>query len=113
MHQKRSETIEDEVINLFSKIAFFGVYDGHGGVRAADYLKAHLHERICNQEAFAKGDFETAIKTGFQKTDDEFLKLCKERYFMDGSTAVVAMIIDNKLITAHAGKKKNFFCFQF
>lgn len=107
LHQKRATSIEDEIINLFSKVSYFGVYDGHGGVRAADYLQEHLHHRICNSEAFARGDFEIAIKDGFRKTDEEFLKLCKEKYYMDGSTCCVAMIIDNKLITAHAGKKHN------
>ena len=40
---------------------------------------------------------------GFRKTDQDFLNLCKQYRLLDGSTAVVAMIIDNKIITAHAG----------
>ncbi len=56
----------EEVVNLFSKVSFFGIYDGHGGARCADYLKQNLHRNICNTEHFAKGDFDTAIKLGFQ-----------------------------------------------
>ena len=30
-------------IYKWPKICFFGVYDGHGGTRCADYLRDHLH----------------------------------------------------------------------
>lgn len=41
-------TVEDELSNLFSKVSYFGIYDGHGGARAAQYLTEHLHLDICN-----------------------------------------------------------------
>lgn len=110
LRQKKASTLLEEIANLFSKIGFFGVYDGHGGVRAAEYLTKHLHDNICNQEAFKQGDFETAIKVGFKKTDDAFLKLCRENYYMDGTTCCICMIIDNKLIAAHAGDSRAVLC---
>ena len=33
------------------ELAFFAVYDGHGGTGVANYLKDHLHEFILSQEA--------------------------------------------------------------
>jgi serine/threonine protein phosphatase PrpC len=80
----------DEVVNLFSKVAFYGIYDGHGGEKCAgiskfvqlqtiwqEYMVDHLHKNICNQEAFQKGEFEKAIQIGFKKTDEEFLHYCR------------------------------------
>lgn len=32
------------------ELAFFAVYDGHGGTGVANYLKDHLHEFILSQE---------------------------------------------------------------
>eukprot|EP01119_Soliformovum_irregulare_P008193 TRINITY_DN2123_c1_g1_i2.p1 TRINITY_DN2123_c1_g1~~TRINITY_DN2123_c1_g1_i2.p1 ORF type:complete len:965 (+),score=312.69 TRINITY_DN2123_c1_g1_i2:38-2932(+) len=110
LHQKKTNVLIEEVVNLFSKVSFYGIYDGHGGPRAADYLKLKIHKNICNQTAFAKGDFETAIRNGFQQTDDEFLQMCRDYNYMDGTTCVIAMFVDNKLITAHAGDSRIVLC---
>lgn len=55
------------------RLSFFGVYDGHGGDRVANYAGAHVHEIIAKQEAFKKGDFEQALKDGFLATDRAIL----------------------------------------
>lgn len=34
------------------ELAFFAVYDGHGGTGVANYLKDHLHEFILSQEVW-------------------------------------------------------------
>eukprot|EP01114_Cavostelium_apophysatum_P007309 TRINITY_DN1938_c0_g2_i1.p1 TRINITY_DN1938_c0_g2~~TRINITY_DN1938_c0_g2_i1.p1 ORF type:complete len:1165 (+),score=384.97 TRINITY_DN1938_c0_g2_i1:206-3700(+) len=110
LHQLRSTKILDDVVNLFSKVSFFGIYDGHGGDKCADYLKDVLHQNICNTEAFAKGDFEKAMRDGFRKTDDAFLDICRSEGLLDGSTCLVVMMIDNKLITGHAGDSRAVLC---
>ena len=33
-------------------LAFFAVYDGHGGTGVANYLKDHLHEFILSQAEY-------------------------------------------------------------
>lgn len=55
---------------------FFGVYDGHGGKKAAEFVAENLHKNILKmmencQESEAKED---AVKAGYLKTDQEFLK---------------------------------------
>lgn len=110
LHQRKADHLFEEIVNLFSKVGYFGIFDGHGGVRCAEYLLQNLHKNICNQEAFARGEFEKALLTGFQQTDDNFLKLCREHYYMDGSTCAIALIIDNKVITAHAGDSRIVLC---
>lgn len=110
LKQHKPNGLLNEVINMFSKVGYFGVYDGHGGDKCADYLIEHMHKNIVNQSAFVKGDFETAIKNGFKTTDEAFLKKCKEHGLIDGSTALVALLIDDKLITAHAGDSRAVLC---
>merc|ERR550519_1480689 len=38
------------------ELAFFAVYDGHGGTGVANYLKDHLHEFILTQTEYREGD---------------------------------------------------------
>lgn len=49
--------------------SFFGVYDGHGGVRAAKFSGANLHKRIVQSAHFESGKYKDAIKAGFLGTD--------------------------------------------
>jgi protein phosphatase 2C family protein 2/3 len=38
------------------RLAFFGVYDGHGGDKVALYAGEQLHQIVAKQEAFKQGD---------------------------------------------------------
>jgi protein phosphatase 1L len=44
--------------------AFFGVFDGHGGARASEYLSKNLHEVLLREPALTD-DPETALKSAF------------------------------------------------
>lgn len=54
---------------------FFGVYDGHGGRKAAEYVAEHLHENILEMmvNAETNSDKTAAIEAGYLKTDREFM----------------------------------------
>lgn len=39
---------------LWPKVSFFGVYDGHGGNKCADFLKENLHHYVCKIFLFFK-----------------------------------------------------------
>jgi protein phosphatase 2C family protein 2/3 len=58
---------------LESRLSFFGVYDGHGGDRVAQFAGEHIHQIVAKQEAFKKGDIEQALKDGFLATDRAIL----------------------------------------
>ncbi len=47
------------------ELAFFAVYDGHGGTGVANYLKDHLHEFILSQPEYKEGNMEEAILKAF------------------------------------------------
>ena len=56
------------------RLAFFGVYDGHGGENVARFAGDCAHRIIAKQAAFAKGDIEQALKDGFLATDRAILE---------------------------------------
>lgn len=55
------------------RLAYFGVYDGHGGEKVAHFAGENIHKIIAKQEAFKKGDIEQALKDGFLATDRAIL----------------------------------------
>lgn len=55
------------------RIAYFGVYDGHGGEKVAQFAGENIHKIVAKQEGFSKGDIEQALKDGFLATDRAIL----------------------------------------
>lgn len=55
------------------RLAYFGVYDGHGGEKVAQFAGDNIHKIVAKQDAFAKGDMEQALKDGFLATDRAIL----------------------------------------
>jgi protein phosphatase 2C family protein 2/3 len=55
------------------RLAFFGVYDGHGGDKVALYTGEQLHQIVAKQEAFKSGDIKKALQDGFLATDRAIL----------------------------------------
>lgn len=56
------------------RLSFFGVYDGHGGDKVAQFAGENIHKIVAKQESFAKGDIEQALKDGFLATDRAILE---------------------------------------
>jgi protein phosphatase 2C family protein 2/3 len=56
-----------------TRLSFFGVYDGHGGDKVAQFAGENIHLIIAKQDAFKKGDIEQALKDGFLATDRAIL----------------------------------------
>ncbi|XP_021715570.1 probable protein phosphatase 2C 25 [Chenopodium quinoa] len=84
-----------------SKQAFFGVFDGHGGVKAAEYVAENLNKNIM-AEVVRKDEentVEEAVKHGYLKTDSDFL----EQELLGGSCCVTALITKGDLIVSNAG----------
>lgn len=52
------------------------MYDGHGGSKAAEFVAENLHLNICEMlENLSEGkDKGEALREGYLKTDEEFLK---------------------------------------
>ena len=50
-------------------IAFFGVYDGHGGAEVAHYCQQNLHTAFIQTDSFARGDYKQALRDSFLQMD--------------------------------------------
>eukprot|EP00743_Colponemidia_sp_Colp-15_P003035 GILK01003281.1.p1 GENE.GILK01003281.1~~GILK01003281.1.p1 ORF type:complete len:410 (-),score=81.21 GILK01003281.1:382-1611(-) len=93
--------------------SFFAVYDGHGGVGCADFVKQHLHINIVNNPAFPS-DIRTAILDGFDKTETDFMRTARVvnsdtgsvRIDKSGSCALVVLIVDTHVFVANLGDSK-------
>jgi hypothetical protein len=64
------------------RLAYFGVYDGHGGEKVAQFAGESLHKIVAKQDAFKTGDIEQALKDGF---------LASDRAILNGELAVTAL----------------------
>ncbi|KAJ8747873.1 hypothetical protein K2173_013041 [Erythroxylum novogranatense] len=86
-------------------VYMFGIFDGHGGSRAAEYLKEHLFENLLKHPQFT-ADPKLAISETYKKTDADFLDSEKDTYRDDGSTASTAVLVGNHLYVANVGDSR-------
>ncbi|KAF1334820.1 Protein phosphatase, partial [Globisporangium splendens] len=96
-----SEQIRDDIV------AYFGVYDGHGGSCVAEYLAKELHggifERMRNSP---RDDMKTALTHAFSDADDEIL----HKQMQAGSTAVALLVQGSKALIASVGDSQAVLC---
>jgi len=96
-------SMEDElvILGLGPRIRenedYFAVFDGHGGPRVSEFCAKILHKKIRNSLAVGMPPIES-LKQAFLETDE----LVKEEKVC-GSTALVALILDNILYVANIG----------
>ncbi|TKY55991.1 phosphatase 2C 76 [Spatholobus suberectus] len=86
-------------------ICLFGIFDGHGGSRAAEYLKEHLFDNLMKHPKFLT-DAKLAISETYQQTDADFLDSEKDTFRDDGSTASTGVLVDNHLYVANVGDSR-------
>ncbi|XP_076948221.1 putative protein phosphatase 2C member 13, mitochondrial [Bidens hawaiensis] len=86
-------------------VCLFGIFDGHGGSRAAEYLKENLFKNLMNHPEFMTNT-KLAISETYQQTDSEFLELGKDMFRDDGSTASTAVLVGNHLYVANVGDSR-------
>ncbi|CAL2231204.1 unnamed protein product [Prunus armeniaca] len=88
-----------------SKKGFFGVYDGHGGKKAADFVADNLHNNILEMME-VHTEIEEAIKAGYLKTDQEFLK----QGLGSGTCCVTAIIEGQEVVISNLGDCRAVLC---
>lgn len=78
----------------------FGVFDGHGGTKAAEFAAERLNKNIMD-ELVRRNDenIVEALKNGYLKTDTEFLS----EESQGGSCCVTALIRNGNLVVSNAG----------
>ncbi|GMH38468.1 hypothetical protein BSKO_06352 [Bryopsis sp. KO-2023] len=97
-------------------LCFMGIYDGHEGSRASQLLTNQLHEKFAASLAkiprpYGKEDVRVALKNALSAVDKDFLESAAELDWMDGSTAVVAIVFENEeLMFGNVGNSRGLVC---
>ncbi|RZC26295.1 putative protein phosphatase 2C 25 isoform B [Glycine soja] len=82
------------------KLAFFGIFDGHGGAKAAEFAANNLQKNVLDEVIVRdEDDVEEAVKRGYLNTDSDFLK----EDLHGGSCCVTALIRNGNLVVSNAG----------
>ncbi|XP_042500607.1 uncharacterized protein LOC122078615 [Macadamia integrifolia] len=99
-------------LNGDSRKGFFGVYDGHGGTKAAEFVAENLHGNIFEMLDKSGGNMkkEDAIKAAYLKTDQDFLKqglgsgTCCVTTLIEGGDILVSNLGDCRAVLCRDGK---------
>ncbi|XP_029529798.2 integrin-linked kinase-associated serine/threonine phosphatase 2C isoform X1 [Oncorhynchus nerka] len=100
-----------------SRLAYFAVFDGHGGARASRFAAEHLHHTLALK--FPKVETENLDKLvkkclldTFRQTDEDFLKKASSQKpaWKDGSTATCMLVVDDMVYVANLGDSRAVLC---
>lgn len=91
------------------RLQIFGVFDGHGGSKCAEYLKDHLHNNIILQPEFPS-NIPKAITKGSYKTEEDFLAIAapgpNKPHNKAGSCAIMIMVVDDDIYLLNVGDSR-------
>lgn len=90
-----------------SRLSFFGVFDGHGGHKVAQFAGEHIHDILVKQGTFKAGNYEQALKDCFLATDRAILSDPQYEEEVSGCTACVGLITGDKIYIANAGDSRS------
>ncbi|GAV59685.1 PP2C domain-containing protein [Cephalotus follicularis] len=91
----------DATENFPSPVAFYGVFDGHGGTDAASFVRNNILRFIVQDSQFPIC-VEAAIRSAFVKADYAFAD-DSSLDISSGTTAITALVFGRTLIIANAG----------
>jgi serine/threonine protein phosphatase PrpC len=99
------EDTHKAIVNVLgdSRQAFFGVFDGHSGRKAAAFAAESIGKNIMDAMAGMEDEtidiLEQAVRVGYLTTDAEFLK----QEVGSGTACVTALILGGNLVVSNAG----------
>jgi len=116
---------------LDGPVSYFGVFDGHGGKRAAHYSAKHMHFNIGRSAGWHRSsavrgslreslrpesaapneaDLVEGISEGFLETDRGFLEKARKGRLTSGTTACVIIVQDRTMYVANLGDSRAVLC---
>ncbi|XP_010519628.1 PREDICTED: probable protein phosphatase 2C 69 isoform X2 [Tarenaya hassleriana] len=102
-YETRIDGVDGKIVGLF------GVFDGHGGARAAEYVKQNLFSNLISHPKFIS-DTKSAIADAYNHTDSELLKSENTQSRDAGSTASTAILVGDRLLVANVGDSRAVIC---
>ena len=101
----RRPTMEDaHTIVVMDNYAWYGLYDGHGGRKVADFAAENLHKNVISSLQ-GTNDVHVALRKGFEELNAQLDSVTFDVQGQ-GSTAVVALVKDGTLIVANLGDSR-------
>lgn len=92
--------------NSSTPVYFYGLYDGHGGDRCAEFLKQNLHEYIL-KDSNLHIDPKNVIMKAFIKAENSFIEEAKRNGLdRSGSCVIIILIIKDKCYVANLGDSR-------
>mmetsp|Transcript_45849 Transcript_45849/g.109437 ORF Transcript_45849/g.109437 Transcript_45849/m.109437 type:complete len:575 (+) Transcript_45849:77-1801(+) len=100
-------------LNGTSETNLYGVFDGHGGARAADFCAEDIPRRIAarmqpGQPPITPGQGLALFKDVFKETDEAFCQQANANQWRDGATGCVVLVSGKDLFCACAGDSRAF-----
>ncbi|XP_067109975.1 protein phosphatase 1L isoform X2 [Osmerus mordax] len=94
--------------------SIFGIFDGHGGEAAADYVKAHLPEalkqHLLSQERGRRDNYPSLLEHRILSVDREMVEKLSANHDEAGTTCLVALLSDRELTVANVGDSRGVLC---
>jgi len=114
LNKGKRPNMEDFVCAQFKKLnsttyGLFGIFDGHGGPAAADYVRGNLFTNMLSHPRF-EDDVVTAVVDSYETTDKQYLKIDETDGRGDGCTAVTLVLWDRGFLLANAGDSRAVLC---
>jgi len=100
------------------RIAFYAIFDGHGGVRAARFAADHLPRILADklphtdQSKMIEQSLKKAFIDTYKHVDQLFLAdaMKSKPVWKDGTTATTILILNNNLFIANIGDSRAILC---
>lgn len=117
------QTMEDEHIRIDDLVehlgsmfpgkgpsSYYGVFDGHGGKDAAQFVKDKLLKFIVEDVAFSTA-VEEAMCRAFLHTDTTFAEVCSmDHGLSSGTTALTVLVLGRRILVANVGDCRAVLC---
>lgn len=104
------EDSHSTVLNLNDKegeqVAFFGVYDGHGGEKVALFTGEKLPSVLKATKTYQEGDYVNSLKDAFLAMDVEITEDSELNKDPSGCAATSVLITDSKIFCGNAGDSR-------
>lgn len=91
-------------------VCLVALISGHGGSRAAKFVRDNLVPRLRADQAAFEADPTGRLELILRDIDQEFLELAERCTYEDGATVLVAIITHSQIIVAHVGDAQAVVC---
>jgi len=90
--------------------AFFAVYDGHGGKKAADFVKDTFPPLVNCNLTKPPHVIGSALHDAFLEVENQCLQKALQDHWTDGTTATIALLKGNVLVVGNVGDSEAILC---